>query len=305
MATCQICLGDLSGDASYHKRCLKSLFGTASLPKLDIAFRDVNTLASQMAGKMSLSGVQTKLSLRLSPDKKSLEFAETGGRFILKPEPAAYAELPQNEQLTMRLASLVKIETAPFGLIRLKEGQFSYIIKRFDRLDDGTKLPVEDFCQLRKAPAKEKYEGSAEICADLLKKYATEPMIEVEKLYRLLLFGWWVANGDQHLKNLSLITDVQGIKRLSPAYDLVNTRLLLPDDNLALKIGGRKKGVFPRYKWTELADAYGLPPKRAHQIIESQIRALEPALQLIRNSYLSDSNKAQYEKTIRDNTDRL
>src|SRR5439155_188087 len=131
------------------------------------------------------------------------------------------------------------VETPPFGLVRLKDGALTYIIKRFDRLEDGTKLQVEDFCQVAEIPAKDKYEvGSAELCVRLLKKYASEPLIEVRKFYSLLLFGWWVANGDMHMKNFSLLTEPDSTRRLSPAYDLVNTRLFFPDEETAAMMMG-------------------------------------------------------------------
>ena len=117
-------------------------------------------LAAEMAGKMSISGVQEKVSLRLSDDKSRFEIAPTGGRYILKPEPSRFAFVPQNEHLTMRLAELVGIEVPPFGLVELKDKAIAYIIKRFDRLDDGTKLQVEDFCQLDEKPIRDKYQGS-------------------------------------------------------------------------------------------------------------------------------------------------
>src|SRR4029078_6273597 len=98
----------------------------------------------------------------------------------------------------MNLASLRGIETPPFGLLGLKDGSFAYIIKRFDRTDDGHKLQVEDFCQLRMKPLRGKYDGSGELCVRILKQYATEPLIEIRKLFARFLFGWWVANGDMH-----------------------------------------------------------------------------------------------------------
>ena len=254
MTPCLICLDSVAGNGEYHPACLEHLFGTTTLPALDFELADLYALAAQMAGKMSISGVQEKVSLRLSHDKSKLEVAATEGRFILKPEPARFSALPQNEHLSMRLASLVGIETPPFGLIRLKDGSLSYLVKRFDRLDGGIKLQLEDFCQLGEKRLREKYDGSAELCVRLLRKYATEPLLEISKLYRLMLFGWWISNGDMHLKNFSLLTLPDAIRRLSPAYDLVCTRLVLPtDDSLALPIGGRNKNLTKRH-WLEFGE---------------------------------------------------
>ena len=101
---------------------------------------------------------------------------------------------------------------------------------------------------------REKYEGSAELCIRILRKYATEPLVEIQKLFRTFLFSWWTANGDMHLKNFSLLTTTEGVHRLSPAYDFVCTRLVLPDDDKqALSVGGRDKSL-TRRTWFNFAN---------------------------------------------------
>ena len=157
----------------------------------------------------------------------------------------------------------------PSGLVALSDGSLAFISKRFDRLPDGRKLRQEDFCQLAEQSPKDKYEASAELCVRLLRKYASEPLIEILKLYRLLLFAWWTGNGDMHLKNLSLFTDTQGIMRLTPAYDLVSTRLVIPDDPLALPVLG-KKSKLTRKTWVEFAEYCAIPRKTALRVLEKQ-----------------------------------
>lgn len=125
--------------------------------------------------------------------------------------------------------------------MRLKGGSLAYLVKRFDRLDDGTKLHVEDFCQLAEKPMRGKYQGSAELCVRILRKHAAEPLIEIRRLFQVLLFSWWVANGDQHLKNFSLLTTPDGYRRLSPVYDQICTKLVLREDDLALTISEEEK----------------------------------------------------------------
>lgn len=302
---CLICLEGTSGKEEYHPACLETLFGTGTLPVLDVELAKLYSLAaSRMAGKMSISGAQEKVSLTLSRDRSALEVASTGGRYILKPETSRFSSVPQNEQLTMLLARLVGIEVPPFGLVKLKDGATAYIIRRFDRLDDGSKLQVEDFCQLAGKRLRDKYDGSAELCVRLLRRYASEPLIEIRKLYQLLLFCWWTQNGDMHLKNFSLITTRDGIRRLSPAYDLVCTRLVIPNDTLAMPIGGRDRNL-TRRKWLNFADYCQIPEKAAKRVISEQINALKPALHLISASYLPDDMKQQYQDIVRENTDIL
>ena len=204
----------------------------------------------------------------------------------------------------MRMAHLVSIETPPFGLFRQSDGGMPYIIKRFDRLDDGAKLQVEDFCQLAGKRVKDKYDGSAELCVKLLRKYATEPLIEIQRLYRLVLFSWWMANGDMHLKNFSMLTTPDGIHRLSPAYDLVCTKLIIPDDTLAMPVGGRDKNI-SRRKWLDFAEYCKIPEKAAKRLISEQIEALDLAVRLISASFLPNQMKEHYEALIRTNTAAL
>jgi len=305
MMSGSICLGNVPDDAEYHPVCLESLFGTNTLPTLDVELATLYSLAaSKMAGKMSISGAQEKVSLTLSSDKTNMEVAATGGRYILKPETSRFSSIPQNEQLTMRLARLVAIEVPPFGIIRLKDDATAYITKRFDRLDDGTKLQIEDFCQLAEKRLKDKYDGSAELCVRILRKYASEPLIEIQKLYRLILFSWWVENGDMHLKNFSLITAPDGIRRLSPAYDLVCTKLVIPDDTLAMPVGGCDRNL-TRRKWLDFAEYCEIPDRAARRLISEQVSALQPALRLVSASFLPTQMKEQYEGFLRQNTSVL
>ena len=303
MPTCAICLKKTTGSDTYHRTCLRRLFGTDKFPKFDtIDLGNLYGKAAEMAGKMSISGVQEKVSVALTSDKSELQLAATGGRYILKPEPSRLAALPQNEHVTMLMASLVGIDTPPFGLVRLTDGSPAYLIKRFDRLDDGSKLQVEDFCQLSCNPLKDKYHGSGEQCAKMLDRFASEPLVEKRKLFIMLLFSWWVANGDHHLKNLALLTTPEGILRLTPAYDLVCTRLVLPNDmDLAMPIGG-KKTELRRNTWLAFADYCGIPKRAAERLLSSQINATGPAIELIHSSFLPDAQKKQYVEILNVNT---
>jgi len=303
MATCGVCLKRTSGSDSYHQVCLERLFGVGWLPRLDgIELSTLYGLASEMAGKMSISGVQEKVSLALSSDRSELQISPRGGRYILKPEPARYSSVPQNEHVTMLMASLVGIETPPFGLVWLKDHTPAYVIKRFDRLDDGSKLHVEDFCQLSESPLKDKYRGSGELCVRILRKYASEPLIEIRKLYKILLFTWWVANGDQHLKNLSLLIGPDGICRLAPAYDLLCTRLVIPKDtDLSLSIGG-KKAKLTRRSWLDFAEYCEISKKASERLLAEQITATGPALELIGRSFLPEKLQQRFMEIVNAST---
>lgn len=305
MKVCRICLQTTESDPPYHPACLSALFGSPILPRLDFSLPSILRLATEMAGKMSISGVQEKVSLRLSDDPEKLEIAPSGGRYILKPDPSRFAFIAANEHLTMSLARQADIEVPVFGLFNLQDGATAYLIRRFDRQVDGSKLAVEDFCQLTGKSMRDKYEGSGELCVRVLRQHATEPAIEIRRLFKILLFGWCVSNGDQHLKNFSLLTLPNGIRRLSPAYDLICTRLPIPDDrSLSLSISGKKNNLTRRH-WLDFADYCQLSKPTAQKLIERQIGSLESSVSTIRNSFLPDDLKMEYAEILRENTARL
>jgi serine/threonine-protein kinase HipA len=301
---CHICLGEIRGDGNYHARCLRALFGSTKVPELLIEVSKLHTAALAMVGHTSLSGTQKKISVNLTVDRETLQVAAEGGRFILKPQTDTYPALPENEHVTSRLAQLVEIEVAPFGMVALKDGSLAYIARRFDRLPDGSKLRQEDFCQLAEKSPKDKYDGSAELCVRLVRKYASESLIEILKLYRVLVFAWWTGNGDMHLKNFSLLADTQGIMRLTPAYDLLCTRLVIPNDPLALPVVG-KKDHLDRADWLTFAGYCQLPERTAIRLLDGQVSALDAALSLIDRSFLPPDQKAMYQALISDRTAQL
>jgi serine/threonine-protein kinase HipA len=304
MSTCRVCLGPAIGEATYHPRCLKELFDANKPPTLDIDTAKLHTAALSMIGRTSLSGVQKKISLGLSVDKSTLTVITERSQYILKPQTGIYPSLPENEQLTTRLAKSVGIETAPAGLMELTDGTLAFIVRRFDRLPNGSKLRQEDFCQLAQQPPKDKYLGSAEQCVRIVRQYASEPLIELMKLYRLLLFAWWTGNGDMHLKNFSLLTGEDDIIRLTPAYDLVSTHLVIPGDPLALPVGGKQTKLVVG-DWLRLADYCGLP----HTVAERMFRKLEDvtdeAAKLIGQSFLPADQRSEYETLIRERSSLL
>lgn len=243
-------------------------------------------------------------SLARSADRETLQVAAGAGRFILKPQTEAYPALPENEHVTTRLAQLVGIDVGRFGLVSLKDGSLDFVVRRCDRLDNGKKLRQEDFCQLAELSPKEKYESSAERCVKLLRRFATEPLIEIQKLYRLLVFVWWSGNGDMHLKNFSLLVDEQGVIRLTPAYDLVCTRLVIPNDPLALSILGKKDNL-DRKHWLAFAEYCQLPEKAAARVLDAQASALPESLRLIDRCILPAEQKEQYLQLLEERTAQL
>jgi serine/threonine-protein kinase HipA len=290
MASCWACLRPVDGDTRYHTACLRDVFGVASVPAIDVELAKLHTLALAMVGHTSLSGVQRKISMRLEKESRTLRVATEGGQFILKPQAQTFPSLPENEHVNMRIAERVGILIPPCALLELKDGSRAYLVRRFDRVAGG-KLLQEDFCQLAARSPKDKYQGSAELCARLVLRYATAPVIEAEKLFRLLVFAWWTGNGDMHLKNFSLLRGDDGNHRLSPAYDLVSTRLVIPNDELALPIGGTKR--ITRRRLLELGTSCKLPARAVERVLGEIAAATADAVELVEACFLPAAMKRE------------
>jgi serine/threonine-protein kinase HipA len=251
------------------------------------------------AAKMSIQGVQPKLSVRLNIKKQIFEIVDTGGQYIFKPQTVSFREVPENEDLTMRLAELINIEVPLHGLLHSKGGSLTYFIKRFDRIGRNKKVATEDFAQLSGQNRETKYNSSMEKVAAVIEEFCTFPAIEKVKLFNLTLFNYLTGNEDMHLKNFSLIH--RGIKiELSPAYDLLNSTIILnSQEELALPLNGKKN----RLRKNDFLDYFarerlGLTQKSIDQTL-IQIAAASPKwIKRIQNSFLSAEMKRRYLKLL-------
>lgn len=263
--------------------------------------------------RISISGVQEKLSLLL--DKNKLRLTEEGeqGTYILKPIPRDVKnidQVPANEHLTMQIARQVYgLQTAESALIFFSNGEPAYITKRFDVKEDGSKWGSEDFASLagkteENAGHNFKYESSYEALGELLKRYVPAWRVEIEKLYSLIVFNFLFSNGDAHLKNFSLIETPGGDYLLSPAYDLLNTRIHVDDSDFALEGGlfsdgfkseEMKKSNHPGlHDFQELARRFGINEKRRDKILNPYLQRQPMVEELTHRSFLNDKTKHAY-----------
>lgn len=297
MSSCLICLDEATDAEPQHAKCSQRLFGTKAPPLLDVDLAKLHTMGLAMVGHASLSGVQRKISLRLGDEPRTLMVATDKAQFICKPQAQTFPSLPENEHVTMKLAALTGITVPPCGLLRLRDDSLAYVVRRFDRTDDGGKLMQEDFCQLAEKAPKEKYDSSYERCGKLVLRYASEPIVEALRFFRLVVFSFLSGNGDMHMKNFSLLRSADGFYRLSPAYDLLCTMLVIPDDQLALSVDGNKK-LPSKKQWLALAKACGVPDKPALRVLADVAKVRAAALALIGRSYLPLDMREAYAALI-------
>jgi len=267
-----------------------------TLALLDFTAEELRAEAMQRATKMSIQGVQPKLSAILNIKDGVFEIVDKNGRYILKPQHHIFPELPQNEDLTMRLAANIGIEVPLHGLIYSKDGSLTYFIKRFDRKGQKDKVAVEDFAQLAGMSRDTKYNYTMEKLVKLIDDYCTFPAVEKTKLFKRVLFNFLIGNEDMHLKNYSIII-LNGKIELSPAYDLLNSSIVIKGDieEIALPLKGEKRNltrdVLVNYFGKERCNL-------TNPIIERTLGTIHAALpswvDLIGFSFLSDEMKNKY-----------
>jgi len=258
-------------------------------------------------GKMSIQGVQPKLSAVLDIKNKTMKLVDKNGKFIIKPQHPHYTYVPENEDLTMRLAQIAGVKVPFHGLIYSKDQSLTYFIKRFDRKARNQKIPVEDFSQLIGKNRETKYDSSMEKVAATINKYCTFPVIEKSKLFRLTLVNYLSGNEDMHLKNFSLIT-INQIHELSPAYDLVNTTIVTENakEEIALPIKGKKNKLTKELLIDYFAkERLQISNKIIQKIINQIINAFPQWEEMIKNCFLPEIKKNQYLELINNRRNKL
>lgn len=322
MGKCHCCLKETRRD--FCPKCSRELFGISDFcATLDydisrLSFSEVGTIR-----RISLSGAQAKFSAKM--EGKRLVNTDRGGTHILKPSLQNrydnFQDSPANEHVTMLMAkSVFNIPTALSALLFLENGDPVYITKRFDVLENGERINQSDFAQIaglvpEKNGSDYKYEGiSYEEIADLIKEYVSAADVAIEVFFRTVLFNYLVCNGDAHAKNFSLRSTPEDsdVYELTPAYDLLNTSLHIPNEMSRMALDLFKdeddfstlfyemNGFYGVPDFMEFARRIGVVEKRAERFIKQTVDSVPVMEEMLDSSFLSDSGKEKYKASVRD-----
>lgn len=309
------CPGTLaSGFTTYSRTCIKRVFNGSKvnhiLPYASLqSNHNSENSFEENAIRMSISGVQEKFSIIQLKNKIRLTKELEQGTHILKPIPSVSKnadQMPANEHLTMQIAHQVfGIETADNALIFFGNGDPAYITKRFDMLPSGLKLAQEDFASLAGMSPQShgtnyKYLGSYWDLFELMRKNLPSYKVESIKLFKLLVFNYLFSNGDAHLKNFSIIETPLGDFKLSPAYDLLNSRIHVDDKDFALDDGliPARMGQGDVVKqFQSLAVHAGIQEKQMNAILTLMVSKSDQVKKLIDASFLKEQIQRTYLKS--------
>lgn len=286
-----------AGTVGYHPKCSQKFFGTNTPPILDLSQDQILEYATNVIkAQRAVTGVQPKLSLEINKDKNNTRrFTIVGlwGDYILKPQTTFYQNLPENEDLVMKLAQITKIKTVEHALIRLKSGELAYITKRIDRHRDG-KIHMEDMCQLTERLTEHKYKGSYEQIAKTVNRFAANSGLDVLNFYELLLFSFLTGNNDMHLKNFSLIKNNKEYA-LCPAYDLVSSTLVNEEDieEMALTLNGKKNKITRQDFEVAMAKS-GIEQKAIENLFKRFEKIIPKWKGVVQKSFLPETMQEQF-----------
>lgn len=310
MNKCLYCYKEIDQGNDFHKSCALVFFGTEEVPELNYSLNEMQKLAKDVVERsISVPGVQPKLSMSIFETKEDdlshrfTVIGALGGNYIFKPPNSAFAEMPENEHLTMRIAEAYGINVVQSTLIRLKSGELSYITQRIDRNPDGSKIHMLDMFQITEAF--DKYKSSMERVGKALEQYTSNTLLDKLYLFELTVFSFITGNNDMHLKNFSMIRTEYGWA-LSPAYDLLNVAIVNPEDSeeLALTLLGKKKKI-TKSNFIEFGLQLGLNDKQIQNVITRFNKNKSKALKLIEASFLSSKMKTNYINVLQERYDRL
>ena len=303
MSKCLYCYQELDeGQVDFHPSCARKFFGNDTPPILPYTRDNMTELAKQVIRtSTSVTGVQAKMSLDVNRGSKNepARFTIVGlwGKYIFKPQSAKYSNLPELEDLTMKMAEIAHIRTARHTLIRLADGELGYLTLRMDRGRKGEKISMLDMCQLTNRLTEHKYYGTYRQLAETIKKYSSAPMLDVQRFWEIVLFSWMTGNSDMHCKNFSLIDSGNGEYVLSPAYDLLAVLLADPQDPeemaMSFSLGGKKNG-FNRNTFMSAFTQSGIPATVADRMINRMAGYLPDWKRLISHSFLSEKMQIAY-----------
>lgn len=313
------CPGTLAeGHKTYSQTCLRRLYNGRLVshilpynpPKQD---EEVAKLFQENRKRISISGVQEKLSFILDQNKLRLTKENEQGTHILKPIPVdlrKVSQVPANEHVTMQIARQVyNINTAENGMIFFKNGEPAYITKRFDLKPGGGKWGKEDFASLAgktsvNAGENFKYDYSYEELGFLIQKFVPAWRFEIEKFFALVVFNFLFSNGDAHLKNFALLESSSGDYLLSPAYDLINSRIHIDDTDFGLdkglfadnykSEGWKKKGHPTKMDFIEFGKRIRVQDKRIDRILTPFLEKENRVTELVEHSFLEEPEKRAY-----------
>lgn len=305
MSQCHGCLKD--NIKSFCSACEKLLFNRSKVSyKLTFNWNDISHRMDEEPMAFSVSGNERKAfiskprGVKLFPKTDILDKSE----YIIKPILSGlnlYDQSPANEHVTMQIAKqLFRIKTAECAYMNFADGTPAFVVKRFDFDSNEEKLNQENFESILEVTDKTIFKSYQDV-GELLC-----PLNKVD-LLRILIFNFIIGNGDFQLSDISLLETTDGDMVLSPSYDLMNTKIHLNDNLLALNLfkeqeqttlSDGKKYMYSSTDFVELGKRLKIKVRIILKMIDTIKKKEKDLILMVDKSFLSDSAKDSYKNNI-------
>jgi serine/threonine-protein kinase HipA len=123
----------------------------------------------------------------------------------------------RGEVLALQLAHRAGIDAAPARIVQLDNIPIA-VITRFDRDAEHARIPYQSAASVLQA-SREEDRSYTEI-ALALRSIGYTPILDIQQLWRRLVFNLLITNVDDHLQNLGFLHMTHGQWRLAPAFDV-------------------------------------------------------------------------------------
>jgi serine/threonine-protein kinase HipA len=226
-----------------------------------------DSLIDRYLMRSGLSGIQPKVLVPEIPVAKATMLTS---ELIVKSGLDDFPGLAINEFICMTIVGRCGVPTPEMFL---SNDRHLFVMRRFDRTAHGQALGFEDMAVLAAKNADQKYDGSYEHIAKLVAAFASPRHIKTSltQLFDMVALSCLLGNGDAHLKNFGLLYDDADNVKLAPAFDIVNTTCYIPQDNLALALGGNRTLFASRQGLLDFAPRCNITAAQARKRIQHMI----------------------------------
>lgn len=236
----------------------------------------------------SLSGYQHKIDINLDMEKGTIEESERDADFLMKPlnrtmtdyfardenkQKRYYPFLALNEHLFMTFAkNELKLNTPYSGVVFSKEGDFHYIVKRYDRYEEYA-YGQYDMAQLLNISSDKKYKtDTLTLLNTFTKKVKDEESLL--NMFKFQIYSSLVQHSDFHAKNVSVLDAGKEKYILAPLYDVISVGVYngkANDLGLPLSKKVRKYGKYNIDDYLMMADTLGIGKSKAKRVLKQTL----------------------------------
>lgn len=282
MAQCPITYESCS-PAKYSLQGLKRLNkGLSTLEPFDLSHLPTTTVSSIDPSVWPFTCTYGRINTK----EQRMESVDKQGKFLLFPPSRQYAQIPQNLDLSLRLAQRFGLPVPFHGLIHDQDGTLTCFV------DASTPKAIP----VNSTSATPQLNQQIEDIAASIDALCTFPVLEKYKFLQRLIFSWLIGFETQHTSCFTFHLVAQKIE-LAPANLFFNSILPLGSSNkeMGLSIDGKYTGItgsdFIDYTGKKVL---GLTTESIHYLTNSFHKTYLPCREIVLNSFLSEELKEQY-----------